>query len=77
MAFKRPPLYRPWLPSDDDELKRLASAGASLLRASAALKRSSPSIKNRSILLGVRLIGMREAKRRIRVLRESEPSRMY
>ena len=72
MTVKRPPLYRPWTPGDDEELRRLASLGATVLRATAALNRRSQTVKKRASELGVKLVGMREAKRRVRVLDEEE-----
>jgi hypothetical protein len=72
MTVKRAPLYRPWTPSDDEELRRLASVGATVLRATAALNRRSQTVKKRAAELGLKLVGMREAKRRVRVLTEQE-----
>jgi 3-deoxy-D-manno-octulosonate 8-phosphate phosphatase KdsC-like HAD superfamily phosphatase len=72
MTVKRPPLYRPWTSGDDEELRRLASLGATVLRATAALNRRSQTVKKRASELGVKLVGMREAKRRVRVLAEEE-----
>jgi hypothetical protein len=72
MSIKRTPLYRPWTPGDDDELRRLASVGATVLRAMAALNRRSRTVRKRANDLGLKLVGMREAKRRIRVLDEDE-----
>ena len=72
MVTKRAPLYKPWTPSDDDELRRLASSGATVLRATAALNRRSQTVKKRASVLGLTLVGMREAKRRIRALAEEE-----
>lgn len=72
MTVKRPPLYRPWTPGDDEELRRLASLGATVLRATAALNRRSQTVRKRASELGVKLVGMREAKRRVRVLAEQE-----
>jgi hypothetical protein len=72
MTVKRAPLYRPWTPSDDEELRRLASVGATVLRATAALNRRSQTVRKRASELGLKLVGMREAKRRIRVLAEQE-----
>ena len=72
MTFKRPPIYRPWSPSDDEELKRLAALGATVLRATAAMGRQTQTIKKRARELGVQLVGMREAKRRARAIAEQE-----
>lgn len=72
MVTKRAPLYKPWTPGDDDELRRLASLGATVLRATAALNRRSQTVKKRASDLGLTLVGMREAKRRIRALAEEE-----
>lgn len=72
MTFKRTPIYRPWSSSDDEALKRLASLGATVLRATAAMGRGSQTIKKRARELGVELVGMREAKRRVRAIAEQE-----
>jgi hypothetical protein len=72
MAIKRAPLYKPWTPDDDDELRRLASLGATVLRATAALNRRSQTVKKRASDLGLTLVGMREAKRRIHALADEE-----
>lgn len=72
MTFKRPPIHRPWSPIDDDELRRLAAAGATVLRATAALNRRGQVIRKRAGELGLTLVGMREAKRRVRTIVELE-----
>jgi 3-deoxy-D-manno-octulosonate 8-phosphate phosphatase KdsC-like HAD superfamily phosphatase len=72
VTFKRTPIYRPWSSSDDEALKRLASLGATVLRATAAMGRGSQTIKKRARELGVELVGMREAKRRVRAIAEQE-----
>jgi hypothetical protein len=72
MTFKRSPISRPWSPAEDDELRRLAGLGVTLLRASAALNRRGTTIRKRANELGLRFVGMREAKRRVRLLTESE-----
>lgn len=72
MTFKRAPIYRTWSPDDDEQLKRLAALGVTLLRASAALNRRGQIIRKRANELGLHFIGMREAKRRVRLLAESE-----
>ena len=74
MTFKRPPISRPWSQTDDDDLRRLASAGATVLRATAAMGRRSQTIKKRAAELGLKLVGMREAKRRVRALDEMAAS---
>ena len=74
MTTKRPPLYRPWTPDDDEQLRRLASLGATILRATAALNRRSQAIRKRATELGLQFVGMREAKRRVRRLDEQELS---
>jgi hypothetical protein len=72
MTYKRAPIYRSWSPEDDEQLKRLASMGATLLRASAALGRRGPIIRKRANELGLHFVGTREAKRRVRLLTEFE-----
>lgn len=72
MTAKRAPIYRPWSQSDDEELRRLAALGATVLRATAAMGRRTQTIKKRARELGVELVGMREAKRRVRELAELE-----
>ena len=74
MTVKRQPLYRPWSENDDETLRRLATEGATVLRATAAMGRRSQIIKKRAAELGLKLIGMREAKRRVRALAELEAS---
>lgn len=72
MTAKRTPIYRPWSQSDDEELRRLAGLGATVLRATAAMGRRTQTIKKRARELGIELVGMREAKRRVRALVELE-----
>lgn len=60
MTLTRAPLYRAWTPSNDEELRRLASVGATVLRATAALNRRSQTAKKRAAELGLKLVGMRE-----------------
>jgi len=74
MTFKRQPISRPWSQNDDEELGRLAAQGATVLRATAAMGRRSQIIKKRAAELGLKLVGMREAKRRVRALAELEAS---
>ena len=72
MTFKRVPIVRPWSPEDDEALRRLAAAGATLLRATAALNRRSTVIRKHAQLLGLHFAGMREEKRRMRLLDQLE-----
>jgi hypothetical protein len=62
----RQPISRAWLDEDNEKLRSLYMAGASLLRAAAALKRPSASIKKRAKLLGLHFPGTREVKRGLR-----------
>jgi hypothetical protein len=71
MVSKRP-IVRPWSAEDDAALQRLAAAGATLLRATAALNRRAAMIRKHARLLGLHFAGMREEKRRVRLLEASE-----
>ena len=62
----RQPISRAWLDEDHEKLKRLYTAGATLLRAAAALKRPTASIKKRAKRLGLHFPGMREVKRELK-----------
>jgi hypothetical protein len=46
-------LVEPWTAEDDQRLVALAAQGASLLRASAAVKRSTHNVRNRARALGL------------------------
>jgi hypothetical protein len=62
MAGRRP-ISRAWLDEDNEKLKTLYETGATLLRAAAALRRPSGSIKKRARLLGLHFPGSREVRR--------------
>jgi hypothetical protein len=62
----RQPISRAWLDEDNEKLRSLYMARVSLLRAAAALKRPSASIKKRAKLLGLHFPGTREVKRGLR-----------
>ena len=72
MTFKRVPIVRPWSADDDEALRRLAAAGATLLRATAAMNRRSAVIRKHAQKLGLHFAGMREEKRRVRLLDQLE-----
>lgn len=74
MTFKRPPISRKWSAAEDEELRRLAGTGATLLRATAALNRRGNIVRKRAKELGLHFVGMREARRRVRLLAELEVS---
>jgi hypothetical protein len=46
-------LHRPWLPADDEQLRRLA--GITPLRAAAKLRRTLKSVEARAVVLDVAL----------------------
>jgi hypothetical protein len=46
------PLARPWTSEEDERLKALATRGASIIRAAAALKRKKGSVRERARKLG-------------------------
>jgi hypothetical protein len=68
MDDTRTRLSRPWTTADDQQLRKLHDEGATVLRASAVLKRRSASVKKRAKALGLHLAGVREVKRQIRAL---------
>jgi hypothetical protein len=61
----RAPITRLWLKPDVEKLKKLHSEGATLMRASAAMKRPMGSVKKRARELGLHFAGVREVRREI------------
>jgi hypothetical protein len=61
----RKPITRAWLADDIAKLKELYEAGATLLRAGAALKRPSSSVQKRARELGLHFPGMRQVRREL------------
>ena len=57
-------LTKAWSPTDIDQLRRMAESGASIARCSAALGRSSISIKVKARKLGLMLDGVRIVRAR-------------
>ncbi|SFM26801.1 hypothetical protein SAMN03159423_0299 [Bradyrhizobium sp. NFR13] len=68
----RHPITRAWLDSDLEKLRELHLAGASLLRASAALNRPSASVKKRARELGLHFAGVREVRREIHAREQTQ-----
>lgn len=56
------PLSRQWTEAEIARLRELAAKGATVLRASAALSRSSSSVTKMARTLGLELAGVRAAK---------------
>ena len=57
-------LSRPWNDEDTELLKKLHAGGASAVRASVALKRSTPYVRARARELGIPFPTVRESKNR-------------
>jgi hypothetical protein len=57
-------LARSWTDEDTELLKRLHASGASVLRASIALKRSKQYVQARARDLGIPFASLRERKKR-------------
>jgi hypothetical protein len=57
-----------WTEAEIARLEELSSKGASVLRAAAALNRSTASVKRVATLHGLRLAGIRETKAAVRAL---------
>lgn len=68
----RHPITRAWSDSDLERLRELHLAGATLLRASAALKRPSASVKKRARELGLHFAGVRDVRREIHARERSQ-----
>jgi hypothetical protein len=62
---RRAPISKAWSEADLEKLLKLQVEGASLLRASASLKRPPSSIKKRAKVLGLHFPGVREIRREI------------
>ena len=59
---------RSWTDADMARLRDLSAAGASVMRAAAALNRQTSAVKKMARIHGIALIGVREAKAVIRRL---------
>jgi hypothetical protein len=57
------PIKGPWTEKDNARLLELVGGGASAFRASAALKRSVPSVQGQARKLGARFPSINEARR--------------
>lgn len=64
----RRPIISPWTPELDERLKELVAQKASVIRASAALNKPLSSVRIRARKLGLELPGLRELKKKIRLL---------
>lgn len=72
----RLPITSPWTPEQDELLKQLAAKGVSALRAAAALKRPTASVRIRARKLGLSLPGVREVRRKLASAMRSEGNRV-
>jgi hypothetical protein len=59
------PLTRRWTSEDDELLKDLASRGASLIRASAALRRKKATVRERAKKLGCPFPPLRATRKKM------------
>jgi orotate phosphoribosyltransferase len=57
-----------WTDAEITRLRELSAKGASVVRAAAALNRTTNSVKRASRLHGIQLVGQRELKAAIRAL---------
>jgi hypothetical protein len=64
----RRPITSPWTPELDERLALLAKQGASAIRAAAALNKPISAVRVRARKLGFELPGVRELKKKIRLL---------
>lgn len=60
------PITRPWTDDDIAKLRKLAAAGATLMRASAALNRAGTSVQKKARSLGIRFPGVRQVRADLR-----------
>ncbi len=59
-------IVKPWTPEDVTRLIELAEGGATLMRASAALGRSSTSVQKKARSLGKEFAGVRKVRADLR-----------
>jgi hypothetical protein len=64
----RRPITSPWTPELDERLTLLAKQGASAIRAAGALNKPISAVRIRARKLGLKLPGVRELKKKIRLL---------
>lgn len=67
------PLIRVWTEAEVIRLKQLTDQGATLLRASAALRRSKSSVQKKARELGLRFPGVREVREGLRMSGAIDP----
>lgn len=60
------PITRPWTEADVERLKQLSEQGATLLRASAALRRNGSAVQKRARDLGLLFKGLRAVRAEMR-----------
>lgn len=68
------PLIRVWTEAEISRLKQLVEQGATLMRASAALRRSKSSVQKKARELGLRLPGVREVREGLRASGAVDPA---
>jgi len=68
------PLIRVWTEAEVDRLRQLTEQGATLMRASAALRRSKSSVQKKAKELGFRFPGVREVRASLQKSGATEPS---
>ncbi|QUS42220.1 hypothetical protein RPMA_02365 [Tardiphaga alba] len=59
-------LTRPWRPEEVERLVELGKAGATVLRAAVALKRSPSSVRKKALAIGAPLLGTRAVRAALR-----------
>jgi hypothetical protein len=69
---ERQPITRAWHDADMQKLKQLHAEGATLMRATAALKRPMASVKKRARELGLHFAGVREVRREINAREQTQ-----
>ena len=57
-------IREPWTPQDDERLKAFAAQGASVVKAAAALRRKTISVRTRARALGCRFPPLRVVRQR-------------
>lgn len=72
--MSRRPLSRVWTEDDLAKLLRLSEAGATLMRASAALDRPSSSVQQKARELGFKLPGLRDVRSDLRASNPANPN---
>ena len=72
VAHGKNPAFLTWTKEQDELLKQLAAKGVTALRAAAALKRPTTSVRIRARKLGLSLPGVREVRRKLASAMHSE-----